>query len=151
MANSYHQIYIHYIFSTKNHHPLIQPDFEKRLYKYISGIGREQEFPVLASGGMADHLHLLVSLSPMGSVSKTIQAIKGSSSKWINDCFYPKQRQFKWQSGYGAFSVGRSGINKLTSYIKNQKTHHKRMTFKEEYRKLLKKYGVSWDEKYVWG
>lgn len=150
MAKTYHQIYIHYIFSTKNRHPLIQPEFENRLYKYISGIGHEQGFPILAAGGMGDHLHLLISLSPVVSVSKTIQTIKGSSSKWINDCFYPEQRQFKWQTGYGAFGVSRMGVNKVKEYIDNQKTHHERMTFREEYRRFLKKYGVSWDERYAW-
>lgn len=151
MANTYTQLYTHYIFSTKHHYPLIQPEFEQRLYKYITGIGREKGYPVLAVGGMADHLHVLVSLAPTISVAKTIQTIKGNSSKWINDCFYPERRQFNWQSGYGAFSIGRSGVNRLKDYIKNQKKHHEKMTFKEEYRMFLEKYGVSWDEKYIWG
>lgn len=151
MANSYHQIYIHYIFSTKNRQPLIQSHFEKRLWKYIAGIGNHQGYPIISVGGMADHLHLLVSISPKISVSKTIQSIKGSSSKWINDNFYSQKRNFRWQSGYSAFSVSQSGLNATLSYIQNQKKHHKKMDFKVEYQGFLKKYEVKWDEKYIWG
>lgn len=151
MADSYHQIYIHYIFSTKNRQPLIQSYFEKRLWKYIAGIGNHQGFPVIAIGGTADHLHLLVSASPKTSPSKTIQSIKGSSSTWINDTFYSENRKFRWQSGYSAFSVSQSGLKKTIAYIQNQKVHHKKIGFKEEYQLFLQKHGIVWNEKYILG
>ncbi len=151
MANSYHQVYVHYIFSTKNRKPLIQPKFEKRLWSYTSTIGKNKGYPVIAAGGMGDHLHLLVSLSHNVSVSKTIQTIKGSASKWINDQFYKDKRQFRWQSGYAAFSVSHSGLKWVVAYIRNQKKHHEKMTFREEYLRFLKKHGISWDDRYVLG
>ena len=151
MAKSYHQIYIHYIFSTKKRAPMIEPKFEKRLWSYIAGIGAEQGYPVISAGGMADHLHLLVGLSPVVSVSKAIQTIKGSSSKWINDTFFADTRQFKWQEGYSAFSVSPSGLNRTKFYIANQKAHHKTMTFEQEYLKFLKIHNIKYDEKYIWG
>ncbi|MEX0648377.1 MAG: IS200/IS605 family transposase [Balneolaceae bacterium] len=151
MANTFYQVYIHYIFSTKNRKPLIRPEFEKRLWSYISGIGNEQGYPVLAIGGMADHLHILVSLSPTVSFSKTIQSLKGSSSKWMNDNFYEDSRQFKWQSGYGAFSIGRSGLTSTKKYIHNQKKHHHNRTYEEEFLGFLKKYQIEYDERFLWG
>lgn len=149
MANSFQQIYIHYVFSTKNRKPLIKPVFEKRLWAYIGGIGREKRFPVIICGGMPDHLHLLVSLNASISISKTIKTIKANSSKWINDNFY-EQRQFKWQSGYGAFSVSQSGLSSVNKYIQNQKRHHEQLSFKKEFVQLLKRYHIEYDEKYLW-
>ncbi|NBC65843.1 MAG: IS200/IS605 family transposase [Bacteroidetes bacterium] len=125
MANSYDQIYVHSIFSTKRRQSLILPHFEKRVWKYISGIGKQKGFPIIAIGGMADHLHVLISISPKISVSKTIQIIKGSSSKWINDNFYQERRNFQWQSGYSALSVSQSGLEKAIRYVRDQKSHHK--------------------------
>ncbi len=150
MANSYTQIYIHYIFSTKNREPLILPEYENRLWRYIAGIGKNHGIPVICAGGVADHLHLLVTISSTISVSKTIQLFKGNSSKWMNDIFYPDTREFQWQSGYGAFSVSHSGVEGVEWYIRNQKKHHEKMTFREEYIWFLNKYGIEYDERYLW-
>ena len=150
MGKSFHQIYVHYVFSTKKRQPIIHPDYEKKLWSYISGIGKQQGYPVLAAGGMADHLHLLVSISQTVSISKIIQTIKGNSSKWVNDNYYNDTRPFQWQTGYGAFSVSRSGINKVIAYIHNQKKHHQAVTFKEEFLMLLKKHKIEYDERYLW-
>jgi REP element-mobilizing transposase RayT len=150
MANSYLQVYIHYIFSTKNRKPLIKPEFEKKLFAYIGGIGRKMKTPVLVCGGMPDHIHLVVSLSGTKSVSKTIQEIKSNSSKWINEN-HVTQQKFAWQRGYGAFSLGQSGLKNATRYIQNQKEHHKHKTFKEEYIEFLERYKIEYDEQYVWG
>lgn len=150
MANSYNQTYVHFIFSTKKRKPLIKPDFEKRLWSYIAGIGKQNGFHVITSGGMPDHAHILLELSKTKTISQTIQKIKGSSSKWINDEFYPN-REFSWQTGYGAFSIGRSGLKNAIRYIQNQKKHHEYKTFKEEFLELLNTYNVDYDEKYLWG
>jgi len=150
MAGSYHQTYIHYIFSTKNRHHLILPENEKRLWSYICGIGINNGYSVISVGGVSDHLHILLSIPATKSVSKVIQEIKGNSSKWMNDNFFPVHRNFRWQGGYGAFSVGRKGIKSLTKYIHNQKEHHRKMTFKEEFRWFLNKYDIEYDEEHLW-
>lgn len=148
MADSYRKVYIHYVFSTKQRQPIIKPEFEKKLWSYIGGIGREIKCPVLACGGMPDHVHLLISISSTSSISKTIQVIKANSSRWLNEMFF-ESNKFKWQAGYGAFSISQSGLKSAIRYIQNQKTHHEKMTFKEEYVRLLKKYNVEYNEKYL--
>mgnify|MGYP005863601073 CR=1 FL=1 len=137
MSHALYKFYIHYVFSTKKRLPLIKSDFEKRLWSYMAGIGKKYDVQVIQAGGTADHIHLLVSMPPDISVSKAIQLIKGNSSKWINDTYYPVDRQFKWQSGYAAFSVGQSNLKMVKHYILNQKKHHQKMTYKEEYAKLI--------------
>ncbi len=150
MANSFRQVYIHYVFSTKKREPLIKPKLEKKLYAYIGGIGRELKGPILACGGMPDHIHLVVSMSATKSVSKTIQVIKSNSAKWINEHHF-NDKEFTWQRGYGAFSLGQSGLINAVRYIQNQKKHHKHKTFKEEYIQLLERYQIDYDEQYLWG
>ncbi len=137
MSHALYKFYIHYVFSTKKRVPLIKPDFEKRLWAYMAGIGKKYDVQVIQAGGTADHIHLLVSMPPDISISKAIQLIKGNSSKWINDTYYPVDRQFKWQTGYAAFSVGQSNLKMVKLYILNQKKHHQKMTYNEEYAKLI--------------
>lgn len=149
MANSYSQIYIHYVFSTKNRANLIQPKFETRVWNYIGGIARENNMKSLKTGGMPNHIHALISLNATVSVSKAIQLIKGGSSKWMNDTFYSDNRNFKWQGGYGAFSVSESMVSNVVKYIANQKKHHKTKTFKEEYTELLKRHHMDFDLEYI--
>ena len=150
MAHSYVSTLIHYIFSTKNRQKIIKPDFEKRMWSYIGGISKENKIKALGIGGTEDHIHLLLSLPSTLSISKSIQLIKGGSSKWVHDIF-PEYKDFAWQEGYGAFSVSISHIEETSSYINNQKNHHKIHTFQEEYLNFLKKHNISYDEKYVWG
>ncbi len=149
MANSYISCYIHYIFSTKNRENIITPEIEERLWPYIGGIARENKMKALAIGGVEDHLHLLTSLPATITIAKAIQQLKGASSEWVNETF-GKEKKFYRQVGYGAFSVSSSQLNKVKMYINNQKKHHKKKTFKEEYMGFLKKYNVDYDEKYVW-
>ncbi len=149
MANSYTQVYIHYVFSTKNRQDLILPKFENRVWQYIGGIAKEKNMKAIKVGGIANHIHALISINPTISISKTIQIIKGSSSKWMNDAFYDENRIFRWQGGYGAFSVSESMLPKVIKYINNQKEHHKHKSFKEEYVALLKKHNIDYDEQYV--
>ncbi|GAB4318229.1 MAG: IS200/IS605 family transposase [Bacteroidales bacterium] len=149
MAHTYTNILIHYIFSTKNREKIISEDLQKRLWSYMGGIARENNMKALAIGGVEDHVHLLISLPPVLSIAKAIQLIKGASSKWVHDTF-PEYQHFKWQSGYGAFSVSLSQADKIVAYINRQKEHHRKKKFQEEYIAYLKKHGIEYDEKDVW-
>ena len=150
MGSSYHHSYTHFVFSTKYRQPLILPKYEKRLWSYISGICKNNGYPVIAIGGVHDHLHILLGLSPTKSISKTIQEIKSNSSKWMNDTFFEKDRRFKWQKGYGSFFVCKSGIDRVTQYIHEQKKHHKNMSFKREFIWFLDYYEINYEDKYLW-
>jgi len=150
MANSYVSLYVHAIFSTKSRKPLIRPDIQTRLWAYIGGIARENSFKVLSVGGTDDHLHALISLPATIPVGKAVQLIKGGSSKWIHDTFVDLQ-DFSWQEGYGAFSLNISLIDETIRYIERQAEHHRKRTFQEEYLEFLKRNGIEYDERYVWG
>jgi len=150
MAHTYSSIYFHYIFSTKNQQKIIKDDLRERLWAFMGGIARKNDMVALAVGGVDDHVHLFLILPPRISVSKAIQLIKGGSSHWIHTTF-PQYREFKWQEGYGVFSVSRSKINNLERYIKFQKEHHRVRSFREEYVALLKKHDLKYDSRYVWG
>jgi REP element-mobilizing transposase RayT len=141
---------MHYIFSTKNRQKTITPDLEERLWPYLGGIARENKMKALAIGGIEDHAHLLLSLPSTLSIAKAIQLIKGGSSKWVTETF-PSHRGFEWQEGYGAFSVSISHIQNTVAYINDQKEHHRQQTFEEEYLAILKKHGIEYDERYVFG
>jgi REP element-mobilizing transposase RayT len=102
---------------------------------------------VLANGGMEDHAHLLIQLPATLAAAKAVQLLKGSSSKWVGK----HGREFSWQEGYDAFSVSKSKINAVVKYIANQETHHRRITFEDEFIALLEKHGIEYDPKYVFG
>ena len=149
MAQTLVSLLVHIIFSTKNRANLITPAIEPELYKYISGTLRNMESPCLKIGGTANHLHLLVSQSKNIALAFLLEELKKSSSKWIKhqDASF---RSFKWQEGYGAFTIGQSNVAALKRYIELQKNHHRRRSFEEELLGLLKKYGVEYDEQYIW-
>ncbi|MCK5505377.1 MAG: IS200/IS605 family transposase [Thermodesulfovibrionia bacterium] len=149
MANTYTKILIHYVFSTKNRDKILTKELQNRLWPFMGGIARENNSKALAIGGVKDHVHLLVSLPAALSVAKLIQQIKGGSSKWVHDTF-PESSNFKWQEGYGAFSIGVSQIDQTIAYINNQKEHYRKKMFKEEYISFLKKHEIEYDERYVW-
>lgn len=149
MAGTFTKYYSHYVFSTKNRKALINPQMEKRLYPYIGGVGRQYGYSIIACGGTQNHLHIIAGIPPATSYSKAIQVLKSTSSKWLNDTFFPN-RNFSWQSGYGGFGIDETNLAKVISYVKKQKQHHKKMTFKEEYLKLLKRYNIEYDERYLW-
>jgi REP-associated tyrosine transposase len=150
IAHSYGKTLVHCVFSTKDRRPLITPDLECRLFPYLGGIARTHGVKTLAVGGTADHVHLLLSLPATLSVDKAIQLVKGGSSKRIHDIF-PLHREFMWQEGYGAFSIGISQIERTTHYIERQAEHHRTMSFQEEFLELLKRHDVEYDPRYVWG
>jgi REP element-mobilizing transposase RayT len=149
MAQTLVSLLVHIVFSTKNRANLITPAIEPDLYKYISGTLRKLESPCLKIGGTANHLHLLVSQSKNIALAYTLEELKKSSSKWIKrqDASF---RLFKWQDGYGAFTIGQSNVARLKRYIETQKTHHRRRSFEDELRGLLRKYQVEYDERYIW-
>ncbi len=148
MSNTYTQLYIHFVFAVKYRQATIEEEWEDRLQKYITGIVQNNGHKLLAINTMPDHLHLFVGLNPKQSISELMRLIKGDSSEFINKEVLTK-RKFYWQEGYGAFSNSRSQIDGVVKYILNQKEHHSKKTFREEYLEILKDYAVEYDEKYV--
>lgn len=149
MAQSLASILIHIIFSTKNRQRLIHPEIAQELHSYMAGISRAHESQIHEIGGIEDHVHLLVSLPRTLTLSKLIENIKKGSSKWIKTKGNVYS-DFAWQNGYGAFSIGRSAYENLRKYIQNQRDHHKKVSFEDEFRGFLKKYHIDYDEKYIW-
>jgi len=148
MGNTYSKICIHYVFSTKYRKPIIKPEFERSLWEYMGGIAREHGMAALRIGGTSDHIHALILLPPIIAVSKGVQLIKAGSSKWVNDHYFT-DRSFRWQKGYGAFSVSESKIPAVISYIANQKKHHMEKSFQQEYLGFLIKHQIDYDSQYV--
>ncbi|MBS0655246.1 MAG: IS200/IS605 family transposase [Verrucomicrobia bacterium] len=150
MANTYSQLYVHLVWSTKERENLIDMDIQNRLYKYMGGITKSEKATLLAIGGIANHVHLLIDLPLTLSIPALVKQLKGSSSKWIHENF-KGGKPFSWQVGYGAFSVSKSLVPVVENYIDRQEEHHKHTTFEEEYYALLKCHGIQFEEKYVLG
>jgi len=148
MANTFSQIYIQIVFSVKGRQNLIQKTWRDELYKYICGIVNGKEQKVYAIGGMADHLHVLISINPTICLSDLVRDIKANSSKWINEKHFVAGK-FHWQEGFGAFSYSQSQLDIIIAYINNQEQHHKKKTFRDEYVELLQKFNIEYDEKYL--
>jgi putative transposase len=146
---SYVSSYYHCVFSTKERQPLVPPELQDRLWPYLRGIARQNEMKAIEIGGVADHVHILLSLPSTLAIAKAMQLIKGGSSKWVHESF-PEHRLFGWQVKYGAFSVSVSQLDKTIHYIQSQAEHHLKMTFQEEFLKLLKKHGIAYNERYLW-
>ena len=147
MPQSLAKILVHVVFSTKNREPMIACEIRPALHAYIIGILENLCCPSLQMGGTADHVHSLLSLARTWTVADVVEEVKKSSSKWM------KQQgiaSFFWQGGYGAFSIGESQLRALVSYIGEQEEHHRHLSFQEEFRRLLDRYGVAYDERYVW-
>jgi putative transposase len=149
MANTYTALNIHYIFSTKNRAPIVVGNLRERLWAFMGGIARENGMKARCIGGIADHVHLLVSMPTTLSIAKGIQLIKGGSSAWVHETF-PEIRHFAWQEGYGAFSVSVSHVADTVAYIEKQEEHHRLKTFQGEYLAFLKKHEIAYDENYLW-
>ena len=148
MANTYTSLHYHIIFSTKNREPWIRPDVEQRVWSYLGGIVRENDGKPVMSGGIDNHVHLLVGLPPSLAVSKSLQLIKGGSSTWIKEAL-PGFGGFGWQDGYAAFTVSKSHVPEVVSYISSQREHHRVKGFEEEYRAFLQRHDITFDERYV--
>lgn len=149
MGQSLVKNYIHIVFSTKHRAPLIHEPVEQELHAYLGGICKNLDCHPIKIGGYIDHIHILCMLSKKIALIKLLEEVKSHSSKWIKTKGSGYEN-FYWQDGYGAFSVNPSQVDVVINYIANQKEHHRKKTFQEEYRAFLKKYNAEYDERFVW-
>lgn len=145
MSHTYAQNVVHVVFSTKDRYRALDRDFRPKLWAYLTGICKKLDIYVHAIGGTEDHIHLLIQIPPVLTLSKAVATVKANSSRWAGE----EGHKFAWQQGYGAFSVSASVIPAVIQYIRNQEEHHKKMDFKAEFVALLKKHSVDYDPKYV--
>lgn len=148
MANTYSQIYIQIVFAVQNRNALIDLSWEDELYKYITGIIQNKNQKLISINGMPDHIHILIGMRPTCNLSDLVREIKKSSNTFINEKKFSKFR-FKWQEGFGAFSYSHSQLGNVISYIQNQKKHHQKVSFKEEYLEFLEKFEIEFDGDYL--
>ncbi len=148
MANTYSNLFYHIVFSTKGRLDIIDVQIEARVWAYIGGIARKHGLIALQIGGIENHIHILIIAKPSISPSQIAQWLKGESSKWIRQEF-PNLQKFGWQDGFGVFSVSKSQAPQVIEYIKDQREHHKKQSFEDEYIALLKLHGVDYDERYL--
>lgn len=144
---SYTHLLYHIVFGTKDHLPLIAEDWERELYQYLNGIIRNHKGELIEVNGMPEHVHLLARLEPVEGLADLMQVLKSTSSKWIRKRYEPT---FAWQRRYGAFSVSESVSDTIRKYIREQKKHHELQSFEVEYRTLLRRHNVNFDERYLW-
>jgi len=150
MGQSLAQVYLHVVFSTKTRKPLLRDDdLRAELHAYLAGACRNLESPSIQIGGVEDHVHILCQLAKTLSIAELVRELKRESSKWLKSKQSAMQT-FQWQQGYGEFSVSPSHVDALKLYIQNQREHHRTESFQDELRRLLQKYGVEFDERYVW-
>lgn len=149
MAQTHVQIFVHIVFSTKNRADLIAPEIEPELFAYIGGIARNNGACLVAANGTANHVHLLILMSKKSGVSKLVGDIKRNSSRWIKTKG-EKFTKFGWQDGFAAFSVGQTQVPSVKKYIADQKQKHEARIFEDEMRAFFNKYGIKFDERYVW-
>ncbi len=147
MAHKYANVLVHVVFSTKERRNLIPDELQRKLWKYIEGIGANCRIPVLAVGGMPNHVHILMALPSDISFAKAVQIFKANSSRWIGE----HGIKFAWQEGYGAFSVSASNLGAVKDYIKHQPEHHAKRSFEDEFIALLRKSGVAYEASEVFG
>ena len=147
MSHTYAQNVVHVVFSTKDRRKGIVADFQPKLWAYSAGICKRQGTFVHAIGGMEDHAHFLIQVPAVMALAKAVAAIKANSSRWANE----EGHGLAWQQGYAAFSVSTSIVPAVVRYIQNQETHHRKMSFDEEFLALLKKHGVEFDPQIVLG
>lgn len=146
--STFSQIYIQVVFAVKNRDALIASAWEERLYQYITGIVQNKGQKMLAINGMPDHIHFFIGMKPVCCLSDLVREVKKASNEMINENKLSKFK-FNWQEGYGAFSYSHSQIDNVAKYVLNQKEHHKKISFKEEYIDFLKKFEIEYHEKYL--
>ncbi|WP_346882638.1 IS200/IS605 family transposase [uncultured Algibacter sp.] len=148
MANTYSQIYLHVVFAVKGRRNSISKNWKDELYKYITGIITNKNQKLMTINGMPDHIHILLGIKPNCNLSDLMRDIKANSSKWINEKQFTNDK-FKWQTGFGAFSISQSQIKNVANYIDNQETHHAKKSFKDEYIDFLKAYKIDYRDEYL--
>ena len=149
MAHTYTSLHYHCVFSTLGRRNLIPQDRLPDVHAYMGGIVRNLKGKAIAIGGTTNHAHLLIGLPSAIAPAAAVGKIKANLTGWVHETF-PAMSDFRWQEGYGAFSVSRSHIDSVASYILNQAKHHETITFEQEYLALLKKHNIEYDERYVW-
>ncbi len=149
MAGKHISLLVHFTWSTAGREPWINPDWHDPLYRFIGGIMNNKKAKLLGAGGMHDHIHLYASLPSTLSIADFVNAVKSNSSRWVHQT-YRNALAFAWQEGYGAFSVSKSEERKVIEYIRNQESHHRKRTFKEEFVTLLDRHDIEYDERYLW-
>lgn len=148
MASTFSQIYIQIVFAVEQRESLIAPEWEDELYKYITGIVQNKGQKMLAINGMSDHIHIFIGIKPSCCISELVREIKKSSNTFIKEKKFSKCK-FNWQEGYGVFSYSHSGLDQVVKYVINQKEHHKKQSFKDEYMGLLDKFQVEYKDEYL--
>ena len=148
MAHTYSQLAIHIIFSTQDRIPYLKPELHNRVFQYMAGIAHGIDATDVLVNGVADHVHILMTIPPALAVAAAVNKIKANSSKWIHEQrLLP--RAFSWQTGYAAFSVSPSKVAEVIRYIQNQEAHHHKISFQDEYRAFLKAHGIDYDSRYL--
>jgi len=150
MPQSLAQIYLHIVFSTKNRTPYLRdPALRDETHAYLGGVCRNHDCPSLIIGGVEDHVHILCRFARTITVADFLRELKRDSSKWLKTKS-ASLADFHWQNGFGAFSISPGHVELLRKYIADQEEHHRKETFEDEFRRLLCKYGIEYDERYVW-
>lgn len=147
-ANTYTQIYLQFVFAVKYRESLIKSSYQEKVYSFIAGLINAMGHKSYAVNGMPDHIHIFMSFNPKTSPSETIKEIKRASTNFINEKKWFLNK-FRWQEGYGCFSYSQSHIDRVVKYVMNQKEHHHKVSFRDEYADFLKKFEVDYNEKYL--
>ena len=150
MPRSFSVVHLHIVFSTKDRHPFLSdPIFRDDLHRYLGGVSNKLDCQPVIIGGVSDHVHLLVGLGKSVSQAELVKELKRVSSVWVKE-HGRRLRDFAWQGGYGAFSVDIGSMDRVRRYIANQEQHHKAVSFKDEFRAMLKEHGLECEERYIW-
>ncbi len=149
MPQSLSNLLTHLVFSTSHRNPKLTPEVREQLFPYFTGTLRNLGCPLIQVGGVEDHVHILFALSRTECLANVVGKVKGSSPVWIKEQ-WPNQKDFAWQAGYGALSVGQNEVDVVVRYIQNQEEHHRKLSFQEEYRMWMRLAGIEVDERYVW-
>ena len=149
MPHTYTNLLYHLVFSTKYRAPIITDILRDPLYRFIGGLIREEDGSLIEIGGIEDHVHIVARLKPTLAIAEALRFIKASSSKWVNASDLVRER-FNWQVGYGAFTVSKSQLETVCRYVRNQRHHHRKKTFQEEFIELLQANEMDYDERYLW-
>jgi REP element-mobilizing transposase RayT len=150
MPHTFTSLLVHVVFSTKDRAPELSPELAVRLFPYMGGIVRECKGTALIINGPADHVHALLSIPATISIADILRVLKTNSSRWVHEQF-PERKRFGWQAGYGAFTVSGSQSDDVRNYIASQEEHHRKVSFQEEFVTLLKKHGLEYDVRDLWG
>jgi REP element-mobilizing transposase RayT len=148
MAQTCSRSYHHIVFSTKRRQPFLSPKVRPAIWKYMHGIAKERGFEIVEINGVVDHVHILIAVPTTITIARAVQLIKGGSSYWIRRT-YPFLSGFRWQEGYGSFTIGQSQLPRTLEYLRNQEEHHRTHTFEQEYRAFVTAHGLTVDDEYL--